>query len=876
LSPATINSFCTSLIFWRLLLYSLGFLAVSTPAFAQDRSNQLPPAENQPALPSAVDQQPEKPTPAADNEDELFEKVFGHPRTQSSPQRILVPLIVNDQKQGEILVLVSPGNVPAVRFQAVPFFTQIAEILRPDIQEKLQTAVDKEGNLTLEVLRQNGLTATFDDRQLELQIQIPPAQRKTSVYNLQEQGLPPEAKNALRPSALSGYLNLRGGQDYIWAGQKGNAIGRQPFRLDLEGALNIKGWVLEGSGLFAEQAHPVWSRGDLRLVRDAPGQALRYVVGDLSIPIAGYQSSRPMVGVMVARNFSLQPYRVTRPISRFEFFLQTPSKVDVYINGLLTQTLQLPAGPQDIRDLPLSSGVNDVQLVITDAVGRVQRLSFPASVASDLLATGLEQFAYSLGFPSARETGSYNYQWDQPTLSLAYRRGLSNTLTMGAYLQGDPKQQLAGFEGAWATPYGNLGWDAALSHTGRVGSDYAFRLRYEYLKFDPNNSSQRILRLALEHRGPRFTTLDKLTFLNDFAWNFSASYNQSLLGGIQASIGADYQIGHAGVPDTYGASLGLSKSFSNGLGVSLTLNHRQDKSGNNEERALLNIFWLLPERRQSLLALTEVSNKESPTSQVTWNYSTLRTIGGFSSSVGVLLDPVTPGLTGQLDYTGYRFVASLSHDFNLPQTGDQTLESLTRLTFGTAIVFADGHFGWSRPVNESFALLLPNKNLRGQIIGIDPSVSGYTARADKLGPAVVIGLSPYYVSTLKIDAPKLPLGYDLGPTTYNLLPTYKSGTLIRVGTEATVFIRGVLLDASGKPVALQSGEVASLSDAKWPSITLFTNKAGKFALAGFKPGRYEIRLYTQPQGVVRFEIPSGKAGLYDLGSLKITAPIKSD
>ncbi|MHC5731259.1 MAG: fimbria/pilus outer membrane usher protein, partial [Nostoc sp.] len=127
------------------------------------------------------------------------------------------------------------------------------------------------------------------------------------------------------------------------------------------------------SSTFTERTAPSWVRNDLRLVHDAPDQALRYVIGDLSVPISGYQSSRPLLGVAVARNFSLQPYRVTRPISQFEFFLETPSKVEVFINGLPVQTLQLPGGRQDIRDLPLSGGINDVQLIITDAVGRVQR-----------------------------------------------------------------------------------------------------------------------------------------------------------------------------------------------------------------------------------------------------------------------------------------------------------------------------------------------------------------------------------------------------------------------------------------------------------------------------------------------------------------------
>jgi len=851
------------------------------PATA-DNSTPLPkPADNQPELPPPSTSQlqqssPEPPqTPTNQNADELFETIFGQPQTRGSVPRVIVPFFINDQESGQVLVLLSPGNIATVRFQAAPFLTQTAKVLRPDIQQKLQSAVDSEGNLTLEVLRQNGLEATFDDRKLELQIQIPPAQRKTSIYNLREQGLPPEAENALRPSATSGYINLRGGQDYLWSTTQGMATGRQPLQLNLEGALNWKGWVLEGSSTFTEHTDPAWVRGDLRLVRDAPDQALRYVIGDLSVPLSGYQSSRPLLGVAVARNFSLQPYRVTRPVSQFEFFLETPSQVEVFINGLLVQTLQLPAGRQDIRDLPLSGGINDVQLIITDAVGRVQRLEFPAAVASELLSTGLKQFAYSFGFPSQTENGSYSYSWDQPTLSLAYRQGLSNTLTMGGYFQGDPKQQLLGWEGAWATPYGNLGWDAAFSHASEMGTDYAFRLRYEYLKLGGNNLSQRTLRLALEHQGARFTTLDELTARSTFGWDLSANYSQKLFANISSNLGFDYQFGRSDVVDTYGMSLGLSKAFGNGLGVNLNLSYRKNDTGNDEQRAFLNLFYLLPRRRQSITASTDIHSTGSPTNQVTWNYNSRRTIGGINAAVGALLGSNNYGITGRLDYTGYRFTTNLSHNFNLSGGENESVGNLTRLTFGTALVFADGHFGWSRPVNNSFALIVPNQNLRGQIIGINPSGGGYTARADSLGSAVVPDLSSYYVSSLRIDAPDLPLGYDLGGEVYNLLPSYRSGTLIRIGTEATVFVRGILINANGEPIALQTAEVTSLSDPNWQSVTLFTNKVGKFALEGFKPGRYELRINNNQQNVIRFEIPPKQTGIYDIGPLKFPVPVKS-
>lgn len=846
------------------------------------------------------------PSPAAPpltetlTDDELFERTFGRPRSPQGPQQIPVAFFVNGQEQGQLIVLLTPGSTPAVRIQAAPFLTKAAGLVRPEILPKLQTAVDAEGNLSLEALRENGLEAVFDERRLELQIQVPPAQRARNVIGGQP-GLPPEAKNALAPSAISGFVNLRGGQDILWSGTTA-ATGRQPFRLSLEGALNVKGWVLEGYADFTEQADPLWVRGDLRLVRDDPAHAIRYLVGDLSLPVTGYETSIPMFGVTVARNFSLQPYLVTRPINDFQFFLEQPSRVEVYTNGRLIQVLTLPAGPQDIRDLPLTVGINDVQLVITDPVGRVQRLDFSTAVGGNLLAPGLQQFAYSLGFPSRYELGNRNYDWDRPVLTLSHRWGVTPNLTVGGYFQGDIDQQLIGLEGTIATAIGNFAVDTAISRANEVGTDMATRLRYEYTQPLYRNPAQRTFGFALEYRGANFTTLattrlldqttnqdlrdlilvddprldrnlDSLNLNNDVALDLTAYYSQRLFWDLTGRLNLRYQIGRT-VPDAYEVALGLARSFRNGFGVSVTLSQSVDQMGQDEQRAFIYLSWVLPRQRQTIQASTDIRSTARPANRLTWNYSSNRTVAGLNASVTLNTFEDDYIWSGNLAYTGYRAQMELFQDVDFPR-GQGELQNLTRFTFGTSLVFAGGQFGWSRPVTNSFALVSRRQTLQRQRVGVTyGSGNDYIARADALGGAVVPDLQAYRVSTLRIEAPNLPLGYEMGQDTFNLLPTYRSGTLIRVGTAATVFLRGTLLDVDGQPVSLQAGEVRSLTSADWQPATLFTNRIGRFGLAGFQPGRYELRLFSNAQAVIQFEIPPGKTGVYDVGELRSPVPLK--
>lgn len=788
---------------------------------------------------------------------ELFERIFGRPPPQD--QAIAIPFFINDQPQGQAIVVIAGGSASQV--QAAPVLDRTASILQPNLQSQLAAIADSEGYLPLNQLQQLGIEVVFDQTQLELYLQIPAELRRTNVVGLF--GLPPEAADALPVSTISGYLNILAGEDIIWSGSE--SAGRQPLRIAFDGALNVSGWVLEGQANITEGGAPVFSRGDVRLVRDDPIHALRYMAGDLSIPVSGaFQTVVPLGGISVSRNYSLQPYRITRPTGEFTFFLERSSRVEIYINGVRVQQLQLEAGPQDIRNLALSTGTNDIQLVITDDLGQVQRLDFATALAGSLLAPGLQQFSYNLGFPTQTLSGQREYQWDEPQLVLAHRWGVNSILTLGAYAQLTPSYQMIETDGIWASEIGNWGWDIAASHTSELGTGLAMRLQYE-LPPNPQDPTNRSLRVAAEYRGDRFTTFDSLSPNSDWL-TLSAAYSQRIFGDTSLNIGGDYRLGRDG-PDSYTANLGLSRSLGNGLSGSINLNHSRNQEGQDETQAFLGLSWLMPQSRQSVALNTTVSSTEAISNRLLWSRSPDRRLQSPGLALDLGQESQGYNLSGRLTYTDYRFDLGLTHDVAWPSQSEATTSNTTRLTLGTALVFADGHVGWSRPIINSFVLVVPRDRWQGQTIGINPSQEGYGAIVDGFGPAVLPDLQPYYVSRVRLDAPEAPLGYDLGTDEYVIMPSYRSGTLIIAGTEASSFVRGVLVDEDGEPLGLQAGEVVSLSDADWAAQPLFTNRTGRFALLGFTPGSYEIRL--RDRAPLQFEILPDQEGLIDLGTLTL-------
>jgi outer membrane usher protein len=801
-------------------------------------------------------------------------------------QQVVVTFFINDSPQDQLIIRRSAID-PAVFFvEAEPFLELIEDELRFDVREALELAVDPSGYLSSEALRQNGLELVFDDRRLELYLRIPVELRRLeSDYS--DGSLPPEVAAALQPSQVSGYLNLRGTQELSWPDERNSDLRRQPLRIGFEGALNLEGWVLEGSGNFTEGRNPNISRNDVRLVHDVPTQALRYVVGDLNIPITGYQSNLPMAGIAIARNFSLQPYRVVRPLNQFQFLLERPSRVEVYLNGALIQTLRLPAGVQDIRNLSLNEGINNLQLIITDDLGEVTRIDFSTGLSRNLLGAGLEQFVYGLGFPSSRTGQGYTYDWQNPVLNLAHRWGINNNLTTGTYFQGDLRHQLLGWEGIWANQLGNIEWDAALSHDPESQVDYAFRLRYDYIRNGRTNPSQRQLGFLVTYEGENFAPLDPFAASGQTSFTFGVDYREELMWGIFSNLNASYSLGREDTPDSYNLLLGFNKFFTNGISFNLNLSHSQDQWGEQEQRVLINLSWLFPQQRQTLSTSTGITSNGQPNYQVNWNIASPASFRGIDTTLLASQNSSARTVNTRLRYRGYRGNLNVAHDLRLPTPRPSSVSSFsqffggsgpintTRLNFETAVVFADGIFGWSRPVTNSFAIVVPDGNLAGQHIGVNPQLNSYTAQIDGMGPAVLPELQPYRLSTLRVTPTDSDPNYSLSQELFRVFPSYRSGTLVRLQSVLPVTLEGQLLFADQTPIASQAGAVVSTSGALARPLMFTTDETGFISIPGLKPGQYEVRLFTYNEDIAEIIIPAGHSGLYNFGRL-VTTPTYED
>jgi outer membrane usher protein len=795
---------------------------------------------------------------------DVFARVFG---TRSKPwkQTLTVPLILDNRSKIDIGLHI--GSDPSkTRLEAEPLLALLEPELRPDLYARLAASADEEGQVSLSALARLGVRARFDQSTLSLDVRLPPRSRKTRVISFRTASPPVSTGLLVEPSAFSGYLNSRLALDYVKDGS-GLDRGLQPAQALFEGATNLRDWVLEGSLSYQEDAIHPWQRDEVRLVRDDPRRGIRFQVGDVSVPAFGFQGTRNLLGVTVERNFDLQPYRITEPSGSRRFTLTSPSKVEVSVNGKRVKTLHLRPGPYDLRDFRFTNGMNDVTILITDAFGREREVDFPFSFESRLLRKGLTEFAYTVGILSSRVEGLLEYDRSARVFSGFHRIGLSDRLTVGGHVQADRDRQLVGADAILASSHGTLSAETAVSRGRGTRPGYGVRVRYERYDARGTNRAKRRWRLSFESRGRTFAPIGVNSPDNATAMDIGAEVSQDLgRARARGTFSINYRVGRGGEPDTLDLVASVRKWLTRSLDLELRLGNTNSSDGTHELSSVVGLVWTNGERNQTARLTHESADRST---QLSWQYSPDRVVGGVAANADLVTRPEAYDLGGGLRYTGARLEAALSHDTTLARGSGWENAYRSNLQLGTAVAFAGKKLALSRPITNSFALVVPHPSLKGHVVGVDPAGGTTSSQADRFGAGVIPNLTPYKIRTVTVEAPDLPAGFDLGVSFFRAAPTYKSGLIVPVGRDAVVVMRGLLTLPDGEPMALEAGKVASIDDPDFEPVMFFTNRKGKFSVPGLKPGRYEVRMHSSPESPIRIDIPENTVGRYDVGGVRL-------
>jgi outer membrane usher protein len=764
---------------------------------------------------------------------------------------IVAPLKDREIFLGDVEIQI--GADDSVQVSVPQVFELLARTLDPAAVEPLRSLAEPGVFAPLSRFAELGLPVTFDARALELTIAIPASARGRRSIGLADLDRETYGDFAV-PEAFTAYLNLHGATDYVHKG--GNTGFGDPLVL-LDGAARLNGWVLESEATWDSDRG--LSRDGTRLVYDDVDRLNRWMVGDLLPQSRGFSGVQDIAGVSVARTYALlDPQRNVAPRGGRTFTVERDSTVEAFVNGRSVRTIRLTPGTYDVGDFPFVQGSNDVELVIVDDTGQREVVSFSLFIDRTQLAPGLSEYGFYGGVRSSRLGDSIEYS-DDFAANGFYRYGLNERLTIGANFQYSEEASLVGGEAVWGSEIGTIGGDIALSQLDNGGSGWAANVSFERLIQDLDGGTS--LLATIEARSRRFGTGGQVAPDNPYVFNSSLGVNRSFG---SSFVGAQLRYAKArdGFEDERSVRLTYGRRLTDRMNMILDVDWGDGgfADGTSFRIALVRRIGETGSAR---------AEYDSGGERARLGYQTSggRGVGAWSASGNLDIASDTYGLNGSASYAANRADLGIAHGTAYSQTADEISDQRTSFRASTGIAFAGGQFAIGRPVSDGFVIVQPYAGAHDVTIEVEPSPEGYYARSGALGPALYGQVSAHSPRTVIYDAAEAPPGFDVGQGALRLLPPYRAGYLVTVGSDYGVTAIGRLLNAEGEPVTLIAG-VAVEQGGEGRRVEIFTNRQGAFGASGLKAGRWRIEMPGEPPLIYDLVVPEAPDGVVRAGDLR--------
>ncbi len=617
----------------------------------------------------------------------------------------------------------------------------------------------------LAVLDGDALALRLDACTSELWVDVDPHRHYET--NL---GRPPP--NPVTPAGYGGFLNV----DFAYGGLAGrNAIAT---------ILDMGGFGPDGaarSDFFV--GNDAVRRLDTYWIHDQPGNAIRLRVGDSITDAAAWESPVRFGGVQWGTDFSLQPDRITFPLPSISGSAAVASTAQLYVNGVQQSQQSLQPGQFRFDSVPTLTGAGDLTVVLRDSLGREQAVTQPFYASPSLLAPGLDSETVESGF--LRENyAAIDDRYSQPFAAATLQHGFTNTLT--GLLRGSvsARRQLTGVEGDYLlSPIGVFTLSAAGSHTeagsGAIGtlafvrqatdlslsvSRRAATREYGDLGRDPGTlhfSDTARLSLNMHRAG-----IGSIVYISEQPWVSSTEGVGARVAGVAWNGQAVGSLSvYASVLRTLsggGTSLVLGFAMILGRGTSGSMQIARDGSSG-----------------------AEVAIQHAPPERLGWSYSAV------ASSADEGLRQVQAVLTTERGSVGGGWAG----------VGGGGSPSLVAQT---GFAFFDGDTYWTRPVQNSFAVV-DLGGFAGVGVYRENQLIGTT---DSQGRLLVPDLLPFSVNRLSIDDTALPVTAGLQIAAEQVAPPANAGVALHFRVDERPALRLTLVGSSGR--AIPAGAILML------------------------------------------------------------------
>jgi len=783
----------------------------------------------------------------------LFEKAF---KKKSQTKEFYLPLRVNKIIQDEVFVKIDNEEHILINRETMEY---VASLLKDEYKKTFKyDQLDKKDFVSLSALEQFGIKASYNNKDIMLDIFLPVNIKKASLIRFNRR-YKKDLNGSILPQNYSGGVNLYLNKQYA-KNTGDDSFEGNPLNISSDITLNAHDYVLEGRVQYLEGADKELSRGRFRVVKDDPENHLRYTLGDIILPHHNRLSYQSTLGVGVEKIFNIGStyHQNVSRINSYEFFLQNKSRVEIYVNDRYKNSITLIAGTHNLYDLNLPSGLNRVKLKIIEDGGKIEYLEFNDFSYSEVLQKGVVRYGIGAGVESELQEHEWEYKKDKEIASAYIEYGLFDSITVESgiqsadnYLSGD-LELLVGTNFGLFNPY---------VITSQVDNTEGYKKGLDYR----TNIGQASLNLGYQETDESYHTLN------------SSSGQESKLyrGNIYSRIGYGVNMGLSASKYTkddieenkYG--LTLSKSFGKWL-THLDFDQKDKEGEDRDKQIYVSVEYRFGQNRARYINYIEDEQKQH------FNIShNSKGRYGLSSEFQYENSDAYDKYNLRTHFDDEKFRVNTT--YNLQDNKELDNENQTfSVQLATGMVFAGDRATITTPLSSSFVIVDNDDELEKPL-----GLTGYQKSDDFIYDSFAINISDYTQRELSVDETELDFGIDLEASEQKFVSNYKSGSIMKIAVQNLYSVKGIFYNQeTKKPLKFKAFKIFNAITGERSNS--FCNENGEFIINQAQAGIYNITFMKERgyEGVARysFEIKEDETQerLMDLGAIYIEMPKKKE
>ncbi|MGZ5269349.1 MAG: fimbria/pilus outer membrane usher protein [Ramlibacter sp.] len=500
-----------------------------------------------------------------------------------------------------------------------------------------------------------------------------------------------------------------------------------------------------------DSANSHWTRLETTFTRNLPDEQRTLRLGDAATRVGMWGRNVYFGGVQFGTNYALTPGFLTQPIPIVRGVSAAPSTVELYVNGVLRQVTQVPAGPFAVDNAAALTGGGEARLVVRDILGREVVITQPFFTSSSLLTAGLSDWSVEAG-AVRHDLGTTSASYGPGFTSATWRYGVSNDLTTEARSELSRSVQTAGLGLVGLLPLNVLGRMALSASTqDRAGSGRQWLVGFEKQWFKTVMQGQ-VQVATQDYRTlgqPEQAQVSKLqagfnmshTTSQYGTFGFAAVRTEPWDSPALSTVSLNYTtriFGQSSLTTTISRAIGAGQGTAVGFSVLVPLENNRQVTALAQRRGRLN---------DSYATATKTANLDTQ-----WGW---RVLGG--------------ELNSQRHAEGGLYYQGRHGNVYTELSGSQDQAALRTGASG-ALVLAGGSLFSTRRIEQSYALV-EVKDFADVGVGIGNNM---LTRTDDQGRALLVNLNPYVANQIRLNPQDLPVSAEIDSIEDIVVPPLRS------------------------------------------------------------------------------------------------------